>query len=212
MDIVKEPNHYQTNNRESIEIMKDMSTTEEFEGFLKLTAHKYLYRYNSKGNGIEDLQKAQQYIEGLINLKKYPDCDNVFRINYEEAYVAFNDSIASEKEFGEVFHERLTDLLTDLPEVFEESPETLGVVESKLEQALEETKELQREETETESTPEHILIIYGKGFTDTRKRMKELDTDKYDEVYLIWNKDTVHSIFLENADNFVHLEGVPFVE
>ena len=204
MNIIKEPNHYQTNNRESIEIMKDMSTTEEFEGFLKLTAHKYLYRYNSKGNGIEDLQKAQQYIEGLINLKKYPDCDNVFRINYEEAYVAFNDS---EKEFGEVFHERLTDLLTDPPEVFEESPETLGVDESKLEQALEETKELQREETETESTPEHILIIYGKGFTDTRKRMKELDTDKYDEVYLSWSKDMVNSLFLENVDNFVHLEG-----
>ena len=142
MDTVKEPNHYQTNNRESIEIMKDMSTTEEFEGFLKLTAHKYLYRYNSKGNVIEDLQKAQQYIEGLINLKKYPDCDNVFRINYE-----------------------------------------------------------------TESTPEHILIIYGKGFTDTRKRMKELDTDKYDKVYLSWSKDMVNSIFLENVDNFVHLEG-----
>jgi hypothetical protein len=183
----------------------------------------------------------------------------VFRINYEEAYVPFNDSvdqlmeglgeykrhvydppsmiqshlgidpatpdggfsvlnrtlpereeadsIASEKEFGEVFHERLTDLLTDLSEVFEESPETLGVVESKLEQALEETKELQREETETESTPEHILIIYGKGFTDTRKRMKELDTDKYDKVYLSWSKDMVNSIFLENVDNFVHLEG-----
>ena len=149
MDTVKEPNHYQTNNRESIEIMKDMSTTEEFEGFLKLTAHKYLYRYNSKGNGIDDLQKAQQYIEGLINLKKYPDCDNVFRINYEEAYVPFN---ASEKEFGEVFHERLTDLLTDLSEVFEESPETLGVVESKLEQALEETKELHRSDMSMIST------------------------------------------------------------
>jgi predicted metalloprotease with PDZ domain len=59
MDIVKEPNHYQTNNRESIEIMKDMSTTEEFEGFLKLTAHKYLYRYNSKGNVSRTFRKRK---------------------------------------------------------------------------------------------------------------------------------------------------------
>lgn len=79
MDQIQEPNHYKANKSECIELMKEMATPEEFEGFLKLSAFKYMYRYNNKGNAQQDLGKAKQYITALKNLKDYPQCNNVFK-------------------------------------------------------------------------------------------------------------------------------------
>lgn len=63
-DMINSPNHYNQFSREVIDTMKGMSTAEEFKGFLKLNAVKYLSRYQGK-NGAEDLDKAIWYIEKL---------------------------------------------------------------------------------------------------------------------------------------------------
>lgn len=64
VDMINSPNHYNQFSREVINTMKGMSSDEEFKGFLKLNAVKYLSRYQSK-NGAEDLDKAIWYIEKL---------------------------------------------------------------------------------------------------------------------------------------------------
>lgn len=63
-DMVNSPEHYKQFGREVIETMSDMSTNEEFKGYLKLNAIKYLSRYQSK-NGVEDLDKAIWYVKKL---------------------------------------------------------------------------------------------------------------------------------------------------
>lgn len=63
-DMVNHPSHYNQFSREVIDTMQGMSTTEEFKGYLKLNAVKYLSRYQGK-NGIEDLGKAIWYITKL---------------------------------------------------------------------------------------------------------------------------------------------------
>ena len=64
VDAINHPNHYNQFSREVIDTMKGMSSAEEFKGFLKLNAVKYLSRYQGK-NGAEDLDKAIWYIEKL---------------------------------------------------------------------------------------------------------------------------------------------------
>ena len=63
-DMVNHPEHYKQFSREVIDTMQGMSTPEEFKGHLKLTAVKYLSRYQGK-NGIEDLDKAIWYVTKL---------------------------------------------------------------------------------------------------------------------------------------------------
>ena len=63
-DMVNSPSHYKQFSREVIDTMQGMSTPEEFKGHLKLTAVKYLSRYQGK-NGVEDLDKAIWYINKL---------------------------------------------------------------------------------------------------------------------------------------------------
>ena len=68
-DMVNHPNHYTAYSREVIDTMQGVSTPEEFRGHLKLTAIKYLSRYQFK-NGIEDLNKAIWYATKLRNVVK----------------------------------------------------------------------------------------------------------------------------------------------
>lgn len=63
-DMVNHPSHYKQFSREVIDTMQGMSTAEEFKGYLKLNAVKYISRYQGK-NGIEDLDKAIWYITKL---------------------------------------------------------------------------------------------------------------------------------------------------
>lgn len=49
-------------------VMEAWMTPEEFRGFLKGNAIKYLARSNEKG-GLQDLQKAQHYLAKLIELE-----------------------------------------------------------------------------------------------------------------------------------------------
>ena len=60
------PSYYKKGERETIDHIKDI-TGENFEGYLVGNIVKYVSRYREK-NGVEDLKKAQWYLESLISL------------------------------------------------------------------------------------------------------------------------------------------------
>lgn len=59
------PDHYKQGSIECIEAIKASMTHEEFIGYLKGNAMKYLWRYRNK-NGVEDLKKMNWYSDRLI--------------------------------------------------------------------------------------------------------------------------------------------------
>ena len=66
-DMVNHPIHYNKAGIETIEAIKAM-TDGGFEYYLQGNIIKYLWRYRYK-NGIEDLKKAQFYLDRLIATK-----------------------------------------------------------------------------------------------------------------------------------------------
>ena len=66
MDNVNRPTHYNTGNIECIEAIEESMTPDAFKGYLKGNTMKYLWRYERKGKGLEDLKKAQWYLNRLI--------------------------------------------------------------------------------------------------------------------------------------------------
>lgn len=66
-DIVNHPNHYNSYSREVIDTMQGSMTPEEFKGYLKGNVMKYINRYQFK-NGVEDLKKAQWYLNKLTEV------------------------------------------------------------------------------------------------------------------------------------------------
>ena len=69
-DTVNKPPHYNTGKLECIDAIEASMSYSEFNGYLKGNALKYLWRYNYKGKPIEDLQKAQWYLNKLIACMK----------------------------------------------------------------------------------------------------------------------------------------------
>lgn len=65
-DMVNSPPHYKVGGIETIDYMKAKSTPEEFKGHLRLTAIKYLSRTGYKGDALQDLKKAQWYLNRLV--------------------------------------------------------------------------------------------------------------------------------------------------
>ena len=65
-DEVAHPAHYNTGEIECIEAIKASMSSEEFWGYLKGNTLKYLWRYNYKGKPKQDLEKAQWYLNRLI--------------------------------------------------------------------------------------------------------------------------------------------------
>lgn len=63
---INHPAHYTRGRVECIEAMRAASTPEQFQGHLRLTALKYLWRYDQKGAPLEDLKKARWYLDRLI--------------------------------------------------------------------------------------------------------------------------------------------------
>ena len=61
---INHPSHYNQGSKETIEILKDFLTEDEFKGFLKGNVLKYMHRYKFK-NGMEDLNKASWYLDKL---------------------------------------------------------------------------------------------------------------------------------------------------
>jgi len=60
--------HYTSKTVQPWDAMQAWMSHDEFKGFLRGNAIKYLARCNDKG-GIEDLRKARHYLDKLIELE-----------------------------------------------------------------------------------------------------------------------------------------------
>ena len=69
MDKVNKPAHYQ-GTIECIDSIESSMSKEAFRGYLKGNIQKYIFRYEKK-NGVEDLKKAQWYLNKLIEIQEY---------------------------------------------------------------------------------------------------------------------------------------------
>ena len=65
-DNVNSPSHYKYGKKETIDVIQDCMTNDEYHGYLKGNVLKYVSRYKFKGEPLEDLQKAQWYLNRLI--------------------------------------------------------------------------------------------------------------------------------------------------
>ena len=65
-DVVNSPSHYLKGKKETIDVIKDCMTDDEYHGYLKGNFLKYVSIYKFKGEPLEDLQKAQWYLNRLI--------------------------------------------------------------------------------------------------------------------------------------------------
>jgi len=65
-DPVNNPNHYNTGGVECIEGIESSMSPNAFLGYLKGNCMKYMWRYEYKGKPLEDLEKAQWYLNLLI--------------------------------------------------------------------------------------------------------------------------------------------------
>ena len=52
--------------KETIDVIRDCMTSDEYHGYLKGNVLKYVSRYKFKGEPLEDLQKANWYLNRLI--------------------------------------------------------------------------------------------------------------------------------------------------
>lgn len=68
-DIINKPNHYHKGGIDVIEFAGMKFAPEELKGFCRINALKYITRYDQK-NGVQDLRKAQFYINKLIELEE----------------------------------------------------------------------------------------------------------------------------------------------
>lgn len=66
VDVVNSPPHYKTGGIEAIEGIEASMAPEAYAGYLKGNIMKYMWRYERKGKPIEDLKKAQWYLDRLI--------------------------------------------------------------------------------------------------------------------------------------------------
>lgn len=65
-DEVNHPDHYNNGKVEAIEAIEASESEEEFRGYLKGNALKYIWRYKYKGKPKQDLEKARWYLDKLI--------------------------------------------------------------------------------------------------------------------------------------------------
>ena len=71
-DPVNSPSHYQGSGAvECIDAIQAAMKPEAFEGFLIGNTLKYIWRHKNKG-GLEDLKKAEWYLEKLISVSGMP--------------------------------------------------------------------------------------------------------------------------------------------
>lgn len=68
-DNVNHPEHYETGKYECINVMEEALGIDAVKGFCLCNAFKYIYRCQRK-NGVEDIEKAQWYLDKYIELSK----------------------------------------------------------------------------------------------------------------------------------------------
>ena len=69
-DNVESPRHYTAGNIECIDAMIEAYGSQAVQHFCLCNAFKYLWRCENKNNQIEDLRKANWYINKFIKLKQ----------------------------------------------------------------------------------------------------------------------------------------------
>ena len=65
-DPVNQPEHYNTGEIECIDYLKDNMSPEAYRGYLEGCSKKYLHRWRYKGKPLQDLEKAQWYLNRLV--------------------------------------------------------------------------------------------------------------------------------------------------
>lgn len=68
-DMVNHPPHYKVGGIETIDYLQAKLSPEEFAGFCRGNALKYLSRAGHKDDAAQDYRKAIWYIERLINVR-----------------------------------------------------------------------------------------------------------------------------------------------
>jgi len=66
-ELVNQPSHYTSGGIECIDYLKDNLPTEVFHGYLEGNVKKYLHRWRYKQKPVQDLKKAQWYLNKLIS-------------------------------------------------------------------------------------------------------------------------------------------------
>ena len=64
---VQSPDHYTVGGIEAIDYMMAKSTADEFRGYLRLSALKYLSRAGHKDDELQEYKKAAVFLNWLIN-------------------------------------------------------------------------------------------------------------------------------------------------
>lgn len=67
-DQVNHPAHYTQGGVECWDAMQSCMSEQEFAGYLRGCAIKYLWRCNDKGTRVQDLQKARAYVDKLVEV------------------------------------------------------------------------------------------------------------------------------------------------
>ena len=65
-DSVESPSHYNTGKVECIDYLKDNMPFDNYLGYLEGNTKKYLHRWRYKKKPLEDLKKAQWYLNRLV--------------------------------------------------------------------------------------------------------------------------------------------------
>lgn len=111
MNNIEHPNHYQLNvNLEVLDIIKlvlDNANVSHYEGFIIGNAIKYLYRA-SKKNGVEDIKKAQYYLE-LLTQSKY----QITLTRFESHIIRQSVKKIEQEEIKTALHSLLNLMITD---------------------------------------------------------------------------------------------------
>lgn len=68
-DVINAPSHYTSGGIETIDYMKAKMSDEQYKGYLLGNVIKYTSRFQIK-NGLQDLEKAQWYLDRLVGLMK----------------------------------------------------------------------------------------------------------------------------------------------
>lgn len=68
-DFALKPKYYQQNGQDLIDHLSEIFNADMFIGFMTGNIFKYLTRWQQK-NGVEDLEKAQVYLNRLIEFEK----------------------------------------------------------------------------------------------------------------------------------------------
>ena len=76
-DMVKAPQHYADRKYQTILVLQDTLSTEEFLGFLKGNAMKYLSRAGKKDAQLQELNKAKVYLQWAIELEEHGELQDV---------------------------------------------------------------------------------------------------------------------------------------